>query len=73
MVPSGEIYVDQRLIVEGAGAHLVVAGGQKLDHVIPVCLVLGLHIFQADLFQLIHNGLHIGLALRCQMVMAEII
>ena len=40
VIAPGIVDVGQHLIVEGDGAHLVVAGGEQLDEVIPVVLSL---------------------------------
>ena len=68
------INIDECLIVHRAGAHLVVAGREKLDHVVPVLLIFSfVHVFQADLFEAVHNGLHISERIQSHMIMAEII
>ena len=74
MILSRVIDVHESLIVHRAGAHLVVAGREKLDHVVPVLLVFSfVHVFQTDLFEAVHNGLHISERIRSHMIMAEII
>ena len=71
---SRMINIDECLIVHRAGAHLVVAGREKLDHVVPVLLIFSLvHVFQTDLLKAVYNGLHVSESVRSHMVMAEII
>ena len=46
---SRMINIDESLIVHRAGAHLVVAGREKLDHVVPVFLIFSfVHVFQFE-------------------------
>ena len=68
------INIDECLIVHRAGAHLVVAGREKLDHVVPVLLIFSfVHVFQTDLLKAVYNGLHVSESIRSHMIMAEII
>ena len=74
MILSRVIDVHESLIVHRAGAHLVVAGREKLDHVVPVLLIFSfVHVFQTDLLKAVYNGLHVSESVRSHMVMAEII
>ena len=72
MILSRIINIDQRLIVEGACSELVIAGRQKLNHIIPVIFAFGFQVSEADFFQLVHNGMHKFLRCRCHVVTAEI-
>ena len=50
-MPPRKIHVDEVLVRHRAGAHLVVARGQKLDHAVPERLVLRLQIAQAQVLE----------------------
>ena len=73
VILAGIININQRLIVEGAGSHLVVAGGEKLNQIVPVFLVLSFQISLSGFLQLIYNRLHKGSGPVCHVIAAEIV
>ena len=44
VIPPGPVNIDQGFIIKGAGTHLIIGGGEQLDHIIPVPFILGLQI-----------------------------
>ena len=55
---SGMIDIDKGFVVHGTGSHLLIAGGQKLDHIIPELFILGFEIAKPELFEMIDYPLH---------------
>ena len=39
---AGVVDIDEHLVVEGHGAHLVIGGGEELDHIVPGSAILRL-------------------------------
>ena len=74
VVSAGVVDVDEVLVVEGHGAHLVVGGGKHLDHVVPglAILLVGQELLPLGL-QVGHGGVHEGQTSLVQAVMGEIV
>ena len=72
MIASCIVNIDQGLIVHGACPHLIVAGRKQLDHIIPVCFILCLYIFQTDLLQTGNHCVHKCQRIFCHMITAEV-
>ena len=74
MIFAGVVNVDEVLVVEGDGTHLVVGGGKHLDHVVPglTILLVGQKLLPLGL-QVGHSGVQQGQTALVQSVVGEIV
>ena len=57
---AGMVDVDQRFVVEGTCAQLMIAAGEQLDHAVPGLLVFGLQVVQPQCLQCLDGLLQAG-------------
>ena len=74
VVSAGVVDVDEVLVVEGHGAHLVVGGGKHLDHVVPglAILLVGQELLPLGL-QVGDGGIQEGQTALVQTVVGEVV
>ena len=73
VILAGIVDINQRFIVKGTGSHLVVAGWEKLDQIVPVFLAFSLQISFSCFLKLVHHCLHEGPGPVCHVIAAEIV
>ena len=72
VVSSGIVDVDKILIVECAGAGLIVGGGKKLDHIVPIGSFLCLNEFETGILKHTYNRVETGKCALAHSVAGEI-
>ena len=74
VVSAGVVDVDEVLVVEGHGAHLVVGGGEHLDHVVPGLAILLVSDELLPLgLQIGHGGIQESQTALVQSVVGEVV